>query len=259
MREIKMSLPWQVSEDGAVVLMSGSANIIKKNADGSIEGLTINSQKIIQEYDLNHQSEVNFRNGLNRLREFEKNFDSDLKVPIQYFCTALNQISTLNRNSHKHVRGTDNLLRTILYANTITALESFFSDFLIAFILKNDLVLKNVAKNYEPFKSEKHSLKDLIEEGKTAKDLALEKLKLVVFHNLNTAKAIYTAAFEINFPKFGVLTAAVENRHDIVHRNGYKQDAEHPEQYTKVNVLALVFTVSSFVSEILGEIKDRNL
>ncbi len=255
MTEIRINSPLQVTEDGSIVFRGVMENPIKKHPDGSIEGLTVTGQKIICDYDLNGSFELLFRNKLALLQEHQKYLSPQLRESIGYFCNALRQIANLNRNSHKHTRKTDNLLRTILYANVITALESFFSDYLIGYILIDDIVLNNLGKNYESFKSEKYSLRELIAESKNAKELAIEKLKETVFHNLNTVKSIYTAAFGIYFPKFSGLAKAIENRHDIVHRNGYKKDAKEVEEYSKDDVLTLLIEAETFVLGVLEEIK----
>jgi hypothetical protein len=144
----------------------------------------------------------------------------------------------------------------MLYANVFTALESLLSDLVINDVRNKDLVLNNLGVNYDGFKSEKYSLKDLISSNKSAVDLAVGKLHGVVFHNLNTAEKIYEAAYGIEFPETASLLSALENRHDIVHRNGCKVGHKDAKVYRQDEVMQLIHVVQQFVINLLRVIGE---
>jgi hypothetical protein len=101
------------------------------------------------------------------------------------------------------------------------------SDYLINAISEDEAILSNLVSRNADFNKEKISLKELINKKITPLELIVEKLGKISFHNLGVARSMYRAAFDINFPDFGILAVAIDNRHDIVHRNGRKKGEDH--------------------------------
>lgn len=256
-RVINLRLPLVVEEDGSLVLAS-SGNMVRREEDGTLTGLDQPASDIILKLDLNSEIEKQIRRNSKSLSNLRSSHSPELRKPIQYFEMALTNIATLNRTPINPKNPSNNLLRTMLYANIISALESLFSDYLIISVRHFDECLKNLGANYDGFKEAKYTLKDLINADKSPRELAINKLHGVTFHNLNLVGAIYKAAFNVEFSAPEFLQTAINNRHDIVHRNGYKTGKEKPETYTKEQVFELVTQVQAFVIKLLTEIKSKN-
>jgi len=247
-----------VTEDGTVGYSSSKKYQVRHLSDGSIEGLTDESRSIIEKYGLNDELEKEFRANQNTITELARSPEGSYKNPLGFFRSALTQIAILNRNSEKHTRNTEELLRSMLYANAFSALESLLSDSLIDALNSDPKVLASLGSKYEKFRNEKFSLKALISENKTPLALAIEHLQNTVFHNFPLVSKIYESAFEIEFPDFGELSKALDNRHDIVHRNSCKPGEEHPQRYSQKTVMKLLITMQNFVIELFSLLAARN-
>jgi hypothetical protein len=240
-----------VTEDGQFSYSSSKDRLVNVLQDFTLEGLTESSTSIIERYSLNSEPEVLSRLRENRLRDIAKSFEDDRGTIISVFSKALRNIMSLSRNSPQLVFGGENLLRSMLYANTITALESFLSDFLIQSISNSEEYLSNLGSNYRQFKERKLSLRELIDLKLTPLELAVKELENTVFHNMARTEYLYKAALGIGFPQYGKIASAVENRHDIVHRNGVRRGSRDPTEYSQQQVVELVLDVQMFVSELL--------
>lgn len=246
-----------VTEDGSIAYSGNDDNKITYAPDGIITGVTESANQIISKYDLNSSIEIELRQREKFLRSKEPSTPSRQKSnsPIHFFCVALAQLATLNRNSDLLIRSTENLLRTMIYSSAITTFETFFSDYVIKAAQENPAVLRNLGESYVEFRNAKYTLKELLTSGIDPQKLAISKLQDLSFHNLNTVHAVYTAAFGINIPPFGTLSQAIENRHDIVHRNGYRIGEDKPIYLDKRDVFNLILDIQRFVIGVLAEIE----
>lgn len=255
-KKIVAAVP-SVTEDGAVTFSSSKQFQIRENSDGSIEGLTDKSRSIIEKYNLNDQLEKEFRSNKNAIAKMARSPEGSYRNPLGVFLSALAQIATLNRNAGKHTKYTEELLRRMLYANAFSALESLLSDTVIDAINSEPEVLASLGSKYERFKNEKFSLKILISQNKTPLRLAVEHLQNTVFHNFPLVSKIYESAFGIEFPDFRELSKALNNRHDIVHRNSCKPGEESPETYSQKTVMQLLIQMQNFVIELFSRLATR--
>jgi hypothetical protein len=118
--------------------------------------------------------------------------------------------------------------------------------------------LSRLVTKYEPFKSSRYSLKDLLKPKSTPLDLTLNKINGITFHNFNTVSNLYEATFGISFPDYTNLSNKIENRHDIIHRNGRSVGEKDPKKYSKKNITELVGETQSFVIAIINELTSDN-
>lgn len=247
-----------VSEDGTIVFSSSKRYQIRKTSDGSIEGLTDESRAIIEKYNLNDQTEIDFRVNQETIQELAKSPEGSNQNPLGFFRSAVAQIAALNRNADKHTRPTEDHLRRMLFANAFSALESLLYDQLVDSLNSEPEVLESLGSNYEKFKNEKFSLKALISENKTPLELASEHFENTVFHNLPLVSKIYQSAFGITFPDFGELSRALDSRHDIVHRNGYRPGDRERQRYSRKAVMNLLITMQKFVIDLFYRLTGKN-
>jgi hypothetical protein len=243
-----------ITEDGTIVWRTSKDNLVDLLPSGEIVGLSEFSKGIIERYKLNSDVEIQFRNLNTEIRGLAKSFESDREKVVGFFIQSLEMIQRLNRNSGKHSFGTDALLRNLLYAHIITALESLLSNFLICSITYDKKLLLNLGSKDESFGSQKYNLKDLIQSDKTALDLAVSKLHGIVFHNLNAVEKLYCATFGVEFPDCTGINNAIDNRHDIVHRSSRKKHSNHPVEYTENQIVLLIIENQKFIAKLLQKI-----
>lgn len=258
--DMKTIKTWTVVTDsGNVMFGTARSREVIEFPDGRIEGKTEESKKTIQELDLNSRNEIRHRQIRNQLRAISAGVrDEKEKKIVAAFSHNIANIAELNRNAgsslaRPHCR---NLLYRMLYANAITALETFLSDYLINSAEKNGSVVLAILKNDPELKNQKKTLAEHFSDPDLPRRRALERLAEITFHNMTVAKSLYESAFPIPFPSCNQIGPLIEVRHDIVHRNGEKKNVQgsSSDQLHKINnkdVFHAVNGVCDFVLDLL--------
>lgn len=117
----------------------------------------------------------------------------------------------------------------MVYSHSVTLLESFIGDSLIALAKCHSQVLQGLAKYYdEGNKYTRMTLSELITYPNGAKDKIIALLQNDTFHNPNTIMNM----FQKSIGEYGKnidttqLRPIISRRHDIVHRNGVSLTGE---------------------------------
>lgn len=148
-------------------------------------------------------------------------------------------------------------LARLLYAAVITAMETYLSDTLKKQVLNKPSIKKRFVKSHDFFKKEKFSLSEIYERMASLNEMIVSEIDKISFHNLNRVPAIYKAVLSTEFPsgRLAELKCAVDNRHDIVHRNG-KDTTDNTLWITMIDVSSLINLVDEVVIYIDKQIKD---
>jgi hypothetical protein len=111
----------------------------------------------------------------------------------------------------------------LLYANVITALEAYLSDFFQAAIGKHPELRRRFVETNPQFNQQRFSLSKVFEEHERIAATVGDFLVKVLWHNLKVVKRMYADTLEIKLSdELGGLIKSVLTRHDLVHRNGRK-------------------------------------
>ena len=149
---------------------------------------------------------------------------------------AVRENGSTHRTLEEALSAIDNLLesniphpiadthRRLLFANAITALESFLSDTFINRVLANSSLLQLYLDTERAFQDHKVPLKDVLREANRVSDLARQELLNMVWHNIGKVKPMYADVLRIDLGDVGGVARAIQKRHDIVHRNGRQRD-----------------------------------
>ena len=123
------------------------------------------------------------------------------------------------------------LKRTVyamVYSHSVTLLESFIGDSLIALVKCHPQILQGLATHYDEVKNTKMTFAQIINLPDGIKGKIISLLQNDTFHNLGTIDNIFQKAFGV-FGK-GIDTNSlgpiISRRHDIVHRNGMSPTGE---------------------------------
>lgn len=149
------------------------------------------------------------------------------------------------------VKGTQkaHLLR-LLYANVITAIETYLSDVFISAVGNDKTLLRRFVESTPEFKTEKVPIAQVFKAMEDLEKKTRSYLVDVVWHHLHRVKPMFKMTLDIMFPKeMGSLCKAVIVRHDLVHRNGKTKDGGQ-HKITAKRVEVLIATARSFVSNI---------
>jgi len=150
----------------------------------------------------------------------------------------------------------------MLYSSVITSLETYLYDAIRFKIDNNIQYLKEFVKTFEKYQKEKLKFCDIYTEYSNIELKVKESLSNLIYHRLDIIENIYSAIFSISFQDKDFMNNSVQNRHDLVHRNGKKTDGSN-HNITKENVLELCDRTLSFIENIenkfnaLAIIKDN--
>lgn len=168
------------------------------------------------------------------------------------FSGSLNDIQSL-----KALAPHNETLARLLYAATITAMETYLSDTLKKQVLNREAIKRRFIKNHDFFKKEKFTLSEIYEKSALINEMIVSEIDKMSFHNLSRIPALYSSVLATNFPssRLSELKMAIDNRHDIVHRNG-KDTTNKPLKILMDDVSALIVLIDETVRYIDKQIKD---
>ena len=223
--------------------------------NGYLEGITEKGKQTILVLQLNRPALVEQR----VLDVIEMEFCDYRKLSehetYMTFKTNMRKISRLNAvklpTSDSNL---DSYMAYMLYANSITVLETYLCDRFIAIVQSNKAFLRRFVENFHEYKDEKFSMTELFTIHDGVEDKSINSMKDVLYHNLPKVSGMYRDTFGIHFPQFSEIYKSVMIRHDLVHRGGKTKDGKfHLLNIDSVN--SLVSECSNFVEMLESELK----
>lgn len=150
-------------------------------------------------------------------------------------------------------------LNRLLYANVITALESFLSDAFITTVLDEPTALRKFVETTPEFQKEKIPVSDIYRQMGELREKVSKYLGEMIWHNIPKVKEMYKDTLGIDFPpNLKNVITAITVRHDIVHRNGKtKNGKEH--KISLGDLGALLRSVEGIVLQINTELGARKI
>lgn len=119
-----------------------------------------------------------------------------------------------------------NKMLSLLFVNTITALETYLSDKFIKRVMSNEEALRKCVKSSPKFQDEKVSIAEVLEIADSIEVKTRQYLADIVWHNLGRIKPMYKSVLDVDIGDIGKIMKGVTKRHDLVHRNGRNKDGE---------------------------------
>jgi len=140
----------------------------------------------------------------------------------------------------------------LLFANVITALETFLFDFFYSAIQKDISLFRKFVQTNEQFTQQNIKLSQVFEEYEGIEKTVKESLMGLSWHNIPRIQHLYKNTCGIEFDKQMVqeLSAAVAIRHDIVHRNGRSKKDDVEIKLDRNKLKGLISLVRQFVIRI---------
>lgn len=138
----------------------------------------------------------------------------------------------------------------MIYANIITAMETYLGDAFINTTLKGEEFITNFANSYEDTKNRKLSVAEALKGKKHLLNIITDDMQNILYHNLPKVKKIYKLTLGVEFPKdIAELMKTISIRHDIVHRNG--KDKHNKEiELEKDDIITLKDKIVDFITSI---------
>lgn len=148
-----------------------------------------------------------------------------------------------------------NSLHKMLYAHTITIMETYLSDTLIQKILSSEEIKRIFIKKYKDYDTKKICFKDILSELEKLEKTIKTDLQELIYHDLGKIRPIYKATLDIEFGNdiSKEIMQCVNKRHHIVHRNG-KDKEDNQIQINIEDVEDVLKKVYNFISNIEKQI-----
>jgi len=178
-------------------------------------------------------------------------YHKDLTTFYDVFTTAILDTQSLITLSPENVT-----LARLLYANVITAMETYLSDTMKKQVLTREAIRRRFVQTSETFK-EKIVVQEIFRKLEALNEEIFQTIDTMSFHNLDKTAGLYKAVLDTKFPSAHMadLKSAVEKRHDIVHRNG-KTVQGKTVNVAMADVEKLIELVDFTIKHIDKQIKD---
>lgn len=179
----------------------------------------------------------------------------------QHFLESLkntNKLAQINSRDEK----SQTVFYRLLFANTITAMETYLSDAFIHTVVNDWGNLQTFLETTPAFSERKYKLSEIISWTEDIKKAATEYLLEIIYHNVFKVKNMYKDTLGIDFPDdMEPIQTAVMMRHDIVHRNGKDKggNALSITQKDVVNNINLIRGFIKYIDEQLNEGRGSDL
>ncbi|MBQ4836022.1 hypothetical protein [Pseudoalteromonas luteoviolacea] len=161
------------------------------------------------------------------------------------------------------------LIHRLFFSHSITILETYLSDLFKFFINNNFECFLKFLESSRHLKNEKYTLAEYLRNPSIALDKVNERLNSIVFHNLSSVDALFLGVFEVSLNSIigkenrSVLQNIIEDRHDLVHRNGKSicGDVHEVSVSTKDRVITIIDDVIRAIYDYVTSLEivlDRN-
>ncbi|MDM7860561.1 HEPN domain-containing protein [Alteromonas sp. ASW11-36] len=168
---------------------------------------------------------------------------------FRYFLSSIEELKGVLVTSSSYP-GNSNLINKMAYIHAVTLLETYLGDTLKNIVLSKPIFMERAVNKFEGLNTKKFTLRAILADTNIIARELDEFLSEQMYHNIIKIMNMYKAVFEIeiDYDK-SMITKIVNNRHDLVHRNG-KDKNNKPIDIDKVTLDAAISHIHSFVSSV---------
>lgn len=176
-------------------------------------------------------------------------------TPYDIFEMSLSEIEEASRL--KTLSDSEPFIQRLLFANVITALETYLADRFRLAIKDNPELIQKFIETDPKLKDQKISLSAASATARNLEKLVLDHLGQIIWHRLEAVGGMYLNTLGVQFPKeLGDLYKAILGRHDIVHRNGKSTDGQMGT-WSRTSIIELIIRVRSLAKHIEDHLRKH--
>lgn len=167
------------------------------------------------------------------------------------FSTAIEDIEGLL------VGANNKILTRLLFANVITAMESYLSDTIKKNVLGRPALLRRFVESNQQLKEKKFTISEVFKVVDSIESTVSQLIDETTFHNLPKTISLYKSVLDVDFPSesVSVMQKAISQRHDIVHRNGKTIKGDELD-ISNEDVSILILLIKELISKVDYQVKD---
>ncbi len=231
---------------------------IKQTKNGYLEGITERGRETIAILQLNRASLIEQRIlDVIKMEFADESILSEHEVYMTFKSSMKNALK-LNETELANDLNLRRQMAYMLYANVITALETYLCDRFISLVQNDKKYLRSFVEGFLDYNEEKFLLSEIFIKYDGIESKAIDSMKSVLYHNLPKVSGMFRDTFGIKFPIFSEVFKSVLIRHDLVHRAGKTKDGQFHELNSD-SVKSVVNLCSGLVEELEAELREAVL
>lgn len=190
--------------------------------------------------------------------DYDQYYIRDIESISEYHCTFQDAIKNVEKLlAADPPSEVEDLYYRMLYANIITAMETYLSDAFKSKVLSSSVLLRKFVERTPTFKKQKILFSEVFKEVKSARARVFNYLSHVSWHDIKKVQRMYRDTLGVKFPDdIGVIEDAINVRHVIVHRNGKMNDGT-THDFMKSDVQVLKDHVEKLIREIDSQLPNQ--
>lgn len=193
-------------------------------------------------------------------RDVEEYFLESLNTEFyRNFSNTIRSIKMLSAQSNVLKEEIEKPFNRMLYASIITAMESYLSDAFISAIRCDESNCRKLIEETPELRDRSLKLGDIYRRMDSIPKEVDDYLLGLVYHRLDKVKELYYHTLGIEFPRdLSKIFRAILTRHDIVHRNGKRQDGS-AVTIGRQEIHSLSSEVTDFIKKVDEQLKDKRI
>jgi hypothetical protein len=176
------------------------------------------------------------------------NYAHSRMLPSAVLELSLNQIEEAAK--HKSLGEIEQFIHRLLFANAITALETYLAEKFRKTIDTDPALIQKFVETFPGLRERRVSLSAVTAVARNLEKLVMSELSKVMWHRLDKVGKMYNDTLSVPFPDdLKLLEKAIKDRHDIVHRNGKSEDGTIGS-WDETSIIELVRSVRQLAAHI---------
>ncbi len=160
--------------------------------------------------------------------DYEESLFKAVGQNSDFFRTFLDSISSIEMLlNYDWDERLSQVLYRLLFVNAISTLETYLADAFMNTVLPSETSLRNFVERNPDFRKRTLTLDKIFGRMEALRDEVRAYLLDIRYHNLAKVGEMYKTTLDVRFPPdSGNLFCAINQRHDLVHRNGKSKDGD---------------------------------
>lgn len=216
------NLPYESAEDGYQFIHGGPyepEDVLSQEFSGVVD------DELLEAVASDLSDEWSEWSGIERPEDYYDYYENELAASLGFAEEFERSIQGVEALLSLEIKGdSQQALVRMLFANVVTAMETFLCDVFVDAVKQHELIKRRFVESNPDFKKEKLAYSELFLAWSAVDARISEYLLGIVWHDLSRVTQMYKAAIGVDFPSdVGPLFKAILVRHDLVHRNGRKK------------------------------------
>lgn len=252
------------SEEGGYIYINGGPFDAREEIECEFDGIASDAaiEALVKELEIDCWEWSGRHRGPDDDDYYEVDAALDMGVPIDAVYLRLQKLKKLLDEKEMMDASVQDFQRMMIYSFCITTLESFLSDVLIKRVMQESSLkakyLNAINGKVRPSLTKLYELQNVSEIQTWLDEIIRAHHTNTVFHNIKTAKQLYSDILGVELTGIDGLSDAIRKRHDIVHRAG-KDKNGNALSITVAEIKRLIENIEGICRSIDGRVAFQTI